>query len=120
IVPVYLFARERVGRPAAELLALAYALFWGLQTGVGYEFHEVAFAPLLIALTVLFASRGAGARYWVALALLLCVKEDLSVLVVFIGIYLLTLRQTRRGLLTIALGIAWYELATRVVIPHFN
>ncbi|MGI8800964.1 MAG: DUF2079 domain-containing protein [Solirubrobacteraceae bacterium] len=119
IVPVFLFARPRLGRPAALLLAVAYASFWGLGAGTGYEFHEVAFAPLLIAMAILFIDRRRWTAYFVTIGLLLCVKEDLSVLVCFFGLYLLTLRELRRGLITLALGIAWYELATRLVIPHF-
>jgi len=119
IVPVYLFARPRLGRPAAHLLALAYASFWGLAVGTGYEFHEVAFAPLLIALVILFIDRRQWVAYFVGLGLLLCVKEDLSVLVCFLGLYLLTLREDRRGLITLVAGVAWYELTTRVLIPHF-
>lgn len=119
IVPVFLFARSRLGRTGAYLLAFTYATFWGLASGTGYEFHEVAFAPLLIALTLLFADRERWTAYFVCLALVLCVKEDLSLLVCFFGIYLLTKGERRRGLITLAAGVAWYLLATRVFIPHF-
>jgi uncharacterized membrane protein len=119
IVPVYLFARPRLGRGGAHLLALAYATFWGLAAGAGYEFHEVAFAPLLIALTLLFADRRRWTAYFVCIALVLCIKEDLSLLVCFFGLYLMTKGERRRGLITLAAGVAWYLLATRVFIPHF-
>ncbi len=118
-VPVYLFARPRLGRLAAHLLALAYASFWGLGAGAGYEFHEVAFAPLLVALAIRFIDRRRWRAYFVVLVLLLCVKEDLSLFVCFLGVYLLTLREPRRGVITLIAGLAWYELSTRVVIPHF-
>src|SRR5947209_19251421 len=118
-VPVFLFARSRLGARAAYLLASAYAVFWGLQVGVGFEFHELAFAPLLIALAILFADQRRWRAFWIALVLLLCVKEDLSLLVVFFGIYLITVREVRRGLIAVLLGVAWFELATRWAIPHF-
>jgi uncharacterized membrane protein len=120
IIPVFLFAEPRLGRVGAYLLAGAYALFWGTQVGALYDFHEVAFAPLLIALTILFADRRRWGWFWLTVALLLGVKEDLSIYVVFLGIYLLTLRELRHGLALIIVGIAWYELATRVFIPHFS
>jgi uncharacterized membrane protein len=87
IVPVFLFAKPRLGRVGAYLLSGAYALFWGLQVGVLYDFHEVAFAPLLIALTILFADRRRWGWFWVSVVLLLGVKEDMSIYVVFLGIY---------------------------------
>jgi uncharacterized membrane protein len=119
IIPVFLFAEPRLGRAGAYLLAAAYATFWAIQVGVLFDFHEVAFAPLLIALTVLFADRRRFGWMWVAVALLLCVKEDLSVYVVFLGIYLLTKREYRQGLALVIAGIVWYELVTKVFIPNF-
>jgi len=93
IVPVFLFAKPRLGRVGAYLLAAAYAAFWGLQVGALYDFHELAFAPLLIALTIFFADRRRWGWFWLSVALVLLVKEDLSVYVVFLGVYLLTLRE---------------------------
>ncbi|MGI8428122.1 MAG: DUF2079 domain-containing protein [Solirubrobacteraceae bacterium] len=119
IIPVFLFAQTRLGRTGAYLLAGAYAVYWGIQVGVLYDFHEVAFAPLLIALTILLADRRRWGWFWLVIVLLLGVKEDLSIFVVFVGIYLLTRREIRHGLALIVVGIAWYELATRVFIPHF-
>ena len=119
IVPVYLFALPRLGRGAALVLAAAYAAFWGLHKGVGYEFHEVAFAPLLIGLAILAIDRRRWGLYFVSLALLLCVKEDMALVACFLGAYLLTLRELRWGTITIVAGLAWYQLSTRVLIPHF-
>lgn len=53
------------------------------------------------------------------IVLLLGVKEDPSIFVVFLGIYLLSRREIRHGVAPVAIGIAWYELTTRAVIPHF-
>ena len=119
IVPVFLFAQPRMGRPGAYLLAAAYATFWGISAGVGYQFHELAFSPLLIALTLLFADRRQWTAFFVSLALLLLVKENMSVLAVFIGIWLLSGRDYRHGAITIAAGIAWYFLAVNVFLPAF-
>jgi uncharacterized membrane protein len=120
IIPVFLFAELRLGRTGAYLLAGAYALFWGLQVGVLYDFHEVAFAPLLIALTILFADRRRWGWFWLSVVLLLGVKEDLAIYAVFLGLYLLTLREFRHGMALIIVGLVWYELATRVFIPDLS
>ncbi len=119
IVPVFLFAVPRLGRAGAYLLAGAYAAFWGSQVGVLFDFHELAFAPLLIALAILLADRRRWGRFWLVIVLLLLVKEDLSILVAFFGIYLLSRREIRHGVALMAIGIAWYVLATSVLIPHF-
>ncbi len=119
IVPVFLFAEPRMGRVGAYLLAAAYALFWGISAAVGYQFHDVAFAPLLIALCILFADRRQWTPFFVSLAALLLVKESMSVLAVFIGLWLLTGRELRIGAITIAAGVIWYFLAVDVLIPAF-
>jgi uncharacterized membrane protein len=117
VVPVFLFASERLGRGAAYAVAIAYACYWPTQVGVVFDFHEVAFAPLLIALTILYTERRQWVAMWISVALLLCVKEDMSLLVMFLGIYLLTRREWRNGIALVVVGIVWYELAVSVVIP---
>jgi uncharacterized membrane protein len=119
-VPVFLFARPRVGRLGAYLLSGGYALFWGITAGVSYQFHELAFSPLLIALCILFADRERWPAYFVSVALLLLVKENMSVLAVFLGLWLLSGRQFRYGGITIAAALAWYALALYVFVPLFN
>jgi len=119
IVPVYLFAAPRLGRVGAYALAAGYGCFWGLQSGIGFEFHEVAFAPLLIGLAILFFDRRAWTAWWVTLGLLLLVKEDLSVLVCAFGVLALTVGEHRKGAIAIAAGIVWYVLATKAIIPAF-
>lgn len=119
IIPVFLFARDRLGRAGAYLLAVAYAAFWGIQVGVQFEFHEVAFAPLLISLAILLADRQRWRWFWLSIGLLLLVKEDLSLLVVAFGIWRLTLGDWRRALVLVAVGAGWFELTTQVLIPHF-
>jgi uncharacterized membrane protein len=118
-VPVFFFARSRLPGPAALLLAAAYVSFWGLQVGVTFDFHELAFAPLLIACALLAADRERFGWCWLAAGLLLLVKEDMSFVVVFLGVLLLVRRNYRHGVGMIVVGIAFYELVTRVVIPHF-
>jgi uncharacterized membrane protein len=119
IVPVFLFARPRMGRVGAYLLAAAYALFWGISAAVGYQFHELAFSPLLIALCILFADRRQWTAYFISLAALLLVKENMSVLAVFIGLWLVSGREFRRGAITVGVGVAWYFLALNVLLPAF-
>jgi uncharacterized membrane protein len=119
IVPVFLFARRRLDRWAALAIALCYSIFWGIQTGATFEFHEVAFAPLAIGLAILWADEERWLGFAACMAVLLVTKEDLSLLVLFFGIYLLTLRHLRAGAITCAAGVGWYLLATEVFIPHY-
>ena len=116
-VPIFLFCLPRVGRRAAYALAGAYLLFWGVHSAVGFDFHNIAFAPLLIALLVLAADRERWPAFFALLVPLLAVKEDLSVFVAFLGLYLLARRHWSQGLATVAIGIGSYALVTRVLMP---
>lgn len=119
MVPIFLFTRKRLGRIAGYCFAVAYALYWGIQSAVAYDFHEVAFAVPLIAFAIYFLDKAQWRWYLVSIGLLLLVKEDLSILVAFFGILLLVKRQYKLGAITLAAGISWFFLATKVFIPAF-
>ncbi len=118
---VWLFSRRALGRPAAYLIAAAYALAWGLQAAMAADFHEIAFAvPLLaIALERLDASRLRTAV--IAALLLLLVKEDFGLVVAAFGLVvgLRTRRWRLAGILAVT-GIGFTVLADRVFIPAFG
>lgn len=118
--PIFLYARGKLGRGPAYLLAGAYLVFWGVQSALNYDFHELAFVPLLLASTLLAAERRRWGLYFAALVALLCVKEDQSVVAVFLGLMLLTRRHYRIGAATVALGVAWYVLVVELLIPGLN
>ncbi|MCK9247766.1 MAG: DUF2079 domain-containing protein [Solirubrobacteraceae bacterium] len=119
MVPLYLFARDRIGRTAGLLVALAYGTSWGVQRAIEFDVHELAFAPVLLAGAVLAADRRRWPWFWACVALLLLVKENVPMLVVALGLWLLLDGERRRGALTIAAGVAWYLVATRLLIPAF-
>jgi uncharacterized membrane protein len=120
-VPVWAYAHRRLGSaPAAHLVTVAYGLYWGLQTAVAFDFHEIAFAVPLIA----FAIERVDARRWtqatVAIALLATVKEDLTVLVVFFGLYVAVKGQRRLGAALVVYGAVAYVLVTKVAMPSLG
>ncbi|MFG3440125.1 DUF2079 domain-containing protein [Nonomuraea sp. NPDC047897] len=121
-VPLWVFARRALGSSvAAHLVAVAYVLAWPVVETAAFDFHEAAFAPLLTA--VLLERRQAGRHAHVALAALalLCVKEDMGLLVAGFGVVLLGQRGWRPlgGAFVVGgLGSTW--LASQVLIPLFG
>lgn len=118
-LPIYSFAKSRLGRGPSLAIAGAYLLAGGVQSAIWFDLHEVAFAPLFIALAVLLADRERWVPATVAACALLLVKEDLSFLVVTFGLYFAILGRRRLGLGVGLIGFAWYGLITSEVIPHF-
>lgn len=131
IPPLWLFTRRafRGGRKAtvaAYLVAVAYALSWPIASAAAFDFHEVAFAPVLTAVALERLQAGRLRAALIALAALLLVKEDMGLFVAGIGCYLAVARPrvvSRQRLVAaalIVLGVADTWLATYVLIPAFG
>ncbi|GAA4068888.1 DUF2079 domain-containing protein [Actinomadura miaoliensis] len=121
IVPIWRYARRRLGTRAAYCAAGAYALSWPIAEALAFDFHEVAFVPLLSALLVERHDAGRRGQALLAAAALLLVKEDMGLLLAGFGLYLLTRRGDRRlgaGLLAAGTVATW--VASRVLIPAFG
>jgi uncharacterized membrane protein len=144
VIPVSRAAAAKLGRTAARIIAVAYALSWGLQQMINFDFHELAFAVPLLAcsLSALVCGKTRAAVLW-ALPLVF-VKEDQGFTVAAIGlIMLITAWRARRrgarddvadgaaspapdtwgikaGIFLMLWGLAWSVLSVEVIIPFFN
>ena len=67
---------------------MAYALSWPIASAAAFDFHEVAFAPVLMAVALERLQAGRLRTALAALALLLLVKEDMGLFVAGLGCYL--------------------------------
>jgi uncharacterized membrane protein len=132
VVPLFALGRRELGTSAAYCLCAAYAIAWPLAQAAAFPFHEVAFAPLIVAILFerLSAWRHGIAPVWhvlVAAVALLTVKEDQGFLLAGLGLALLGLavRHRRRDMLLLGLGfavggVAYTAFATHVLIPAFG
>jgi len=116
-VPVFLYARRRLGNEAAALLlAVLFLLHPALQWTALEDFHpDMYLVPL-----VMFAIYGALTRQWrmyaICVVLALLVKEDAALVVVPLGVWVALRRNRTIGLVTIGAGVAWALFAMLVVI----
>src|SRR5680860_180077 len=113
-------AGRMLGRPAALLFGLAFAFSWGLQGAVEAQFHEIAFAVPLLAfsLTACLGRRRIACMLW-AMPLVF-VKEDLGFTVAALGIVLAYRSRKPLGIWLAAWGIAWFGIASLIVLPALN
>jgi uncharacterized membrane protein len=119
IVPIFLFTEKRLGQFAGYLFAISYSIFWGVQKAIEFDFHEIALAVPLVAFAIYLIDEKRWKAYFVCLVLLLLTKENLSLLIFFFGVYLLTRREFKRGLISMAAGAVWFILVTKIFIPFF-
>lgn len=109
-LPLYWYSRSRA-------IVVAYLLFGGVQEALWFDFHEVALAPLPIALAVYLESRGRTRESVACVLFLLLVKEDLTLLVCAFGVWYLLRGHRRLGPALIATGVLAYALITGPLMP---
>jgi len=119
-------AVHRLGAIPGSLVGVAYGLSFGIVEAVVAQFHEIAFAVPLLALSLvaLLDRRWLAAALWAAPLVL--VKEDLGVTVAVLGALVAWRgrdegpRPGRVGAALAAWGMAWFALTTRVLLPALN
>jgi uncharacterized membrane protein len=131
IPPLWMFTRRAFGggtkaAAAAYLVSVAYALSWPIASALAFDFHEVAFAPVLTAVALERLQAGRLRTALIALGGLLLVKEDMGLFVAGIGVYLAVSRPrvVRRQLAVagalILVGLADTFVTTYILIPAFG
>lgn len=121
-IPLTRLAIDRLGPRLGCLAGAAYVFSFGLQAAASVQFHEIAFAvPLLaLSLTALLRDRPLASVLWAAP--LVFVKEDLGLTVALLGVLIALRHRSHRGA-GIALtgwGAGWFVLSTFVILPLLN
>jgi len=121
-IPLYLTGKHLLrSRFLGLCIGAAYLSFGGIQFGYAYGFHPIMFFPPLFFWMYYFLHRQKLFLYYLFLVLALLVKEEISLPIIFWGLYLLIFQKKRLpGVITIALGISWYVFCFYYFIPHFN
>lgn len=120
VVVVAHLAIKRLGRITGACLGVGYALSWGLQSAVDSQFHEIAFAVPLLALSLVALLEEKWRSAWIWASLLVFVKEDLGLTVFVIGLVMAWRARTAAGLWLSAWGVGWFVLTTKVILPSMN
>jgi uncharacterized membrane protein len=111
-LPVYLLALRHVRhRGAALALAVAYLAYPALHGVNFFDFHSVALCIPLFVWLLYLLPEGAAWAYYLTLAGLLLVREDISLATSLVGIHALftgTKTTIRRGWVTILLSAVYF------------
>jgi uncharacterized membrane protein len=117
IPPIWIYTRRKLGTAPAYLVAVAYVTSTAIAQAAGFDFHEVAFVPVLTAVMIERFDAGKPIAGSLAGFGLLLVKEDLGLLIIGFGCYLLVTRRFRYGAGFVLGGIAAIALTRGVLIP---
>jgi uncharacterized membrane protein len=117
-LPVYAWARGRIGEGPALLVELAYFCFAGLLAGAFFEFHELAVGTLGVSVALYGLLERRSRVFWVGAAVALLAKEDLALTVAAMGLYAaLVQRRWRFGGALVAGCVAWFFLVVDALMP---
>ncbi len=111
VIPVYLLAKHfQLSSKMTVLMCLLYAFYPAVSTGCFYDLHENCFLPLFLLLTFYFYESKHPVPMYVCAALVLTVKEDAAIYLLFFALFLLlSERKYLHGgaLAAMALGYFW-------------
>lgn len=120
-VPLFLFARRRLGDPGAALVAAVYLFHPAVQQSNLFEVHYVKFGlPFLW--TTLWLMDAGRTRLGVAAAVLtLMVREDVATWIILLGAWLMVVgRSPRAGFWLTALGIVYIAVVKFGIMPRLR
>src|SRR5256885_4783695 len=117
-VPVFWWARQRLGLLPAIAIESAYLVFWGVLSGVIYDFHHIAFAVPAIAFGLYAVLTNRNRLVWAVLVVGLLTRENIAPTFAAIGVYIAVVQHRwRLGAAVIALCAAWFAALIEVVMP---
>jgi uncharacterized membrane protein len=112
-IPVFLIARHHLrSNWMATTLSATYLLYPAIHGMTLYEFHSLALAGPLVLWAMYFIDTGRFPLYFAVLVLLLLTREDLSLIMCFVGAYLIVARKSwKAGLATVVICVAYFTMA---------
>lgn len=121
-VPFFLVARRKTGSPAiAALFALCLLAHPALHSANIVDFHIDTFIPFFMFAAYAAYLHKKMVLYWIMLALALGCKEEASIGVAFMGVFIaLAERDWKMGLATWAAGTAYFVFAIGFAMPYFR
>jgi uncharacterized membrane protein len=118
-VPLYLVARRYLSPWLSCLLAVWYLFYPPLHGSNLYDFHYPPLAPFFLWFTLYFVLARRTVLACLFAVLTLSVREDISIGLLVLGLFLVvTNRRARAGLLLAAAGAAYFVVMKLIIMPH--
>lgn len=92
-LPIFWWARPRLGLAGANAVQVAFLAFWGLLAGVIFDFHELALAVPAISFGLYALLERRPWLFWSMFALGCLCKEDIALTFTAMGVYALVVQR---------------------------
>lgn len=122
VIPLYLIGKHFLkSRFLGIALGFSYVMFGGFQFGFAYGFHPIVLLPPVFLWMYYFYLKQKYISYLILILLSLFVKEEVSFIMFFWGLYVLFVRKNIKfSFPAILSGALWYILCFRIIFPHFK
>ncbi len=112
VIPVYLLARHfKLSNQHTVLVTALYAFFPIITTGCSFDLHENCFLPLFLLFTFYFHEIKKPIPMYVCAVLVLSVKEDAAVYLLFFALFLLVgEKKYLHGSILAAMAVGYFLL----------
>ena len=121
---VYLFIKKTSKSKKIALFSiLIFFLHFGIFDAVSFDYHNDVLALMLIPWLLFFIKLKKFKYYWLFLAFFLLFKENMAIISLFLGIYLLFFRDKKLkkiGFFTVLISIFYFFLVVFLIIPSLN
>ena len=119
-IPIYLFGLRQLKKQSwALMVAILFLANAAIMRMVRFDFHEIAFALPAIAWGIYAVYQKKWWVYWLSVVILLLTKEDQAFVVVGFGLLLFVLREWKRAIGTVVVGITSFLAITKIFVPYF-
>lgn len=118
--PLYLLAKSQLNKTFALVVSLAYLLYPSLGYINLFETHFEIYGILFLFFALYFFEKEDFSKFMIFIFLGIMCKENVSLIVFMFGIYALLRKRSKKWFLVPSLlGITWFFLAIKVIIPYF-
>lgn len=117
VFPIFNIARNKLKNNfVAFCFAFGWLFFLGTQQAIGYGFYPETLAIVFLAYAYYFFWEKKYLRYWLFILLAMACKEDISLYIIFWGLYVFLFENRKVGFFTVLAGGLWFKMAMAVII----
>ncbi len=118
--PLYLLAKSQLNKTFAIAISMAYLLYPSLGYINLFETHFEIYEIFFLFFALYFFEKDDFRRFLIFILFAIICKENVSLVIFMLGIYALLRRKSKRWILIPSLlGITWFLLSIKVIIPFF-
>jgi uncharacterized membrane protein len=120
-IPIYLLSKDII---KSKKISLAFSISYLLYPPLGrvnfWHFHPEALATTFLLFAFYFVIKEKYLHYYVFSFLALICKEEISLVVFLMGLYVFSRHNKQIGLITSIIALSWFVLSIKIILPHFN